>query len=163
VIYLWYHAATGGLLWALAKDKGTDRFTPWYVDVGGDVAVAYLLYWDKTRPFMHGVARMSGKGAHHLGRQAARAAWTHGARAGVGVANRGLLFAQSTFVLYTSAVAAGYAIGAVAGTAISQHLFGKQGARHALDFYTGKGKYGEYFDIVGNFNVVFNALKQGDI
>lgn len=160
---MWYHPVTGGIVWAAGKEKGVDPFTPWYVDVAGDVAVAYLLGWDKTRPYLTGVARLTGRNVHTLGRQGARAGFKLGSRA---LATRGGLvmkWAASTAALYTSAVVAGYAIGAVAGTAISQHLFGKQGARHALDFYTGQGKYGEYFDIVGNFNVVFNSLKQGDI
>lgn len=159
---VWYHVATGSLILATGKEQ-VDRFTPWYVDIAGDATVTYLLGWKKTRPFMQGVARVTGKSAHTLGRHAARAAWSHGGRAAGSAATRGMAFVQGTFVLYTSAVAAGYAIGAVAGTAISQHLFGKQGARHALDFYTGQGNYGEYFDIVGNFNTVWNALKQGDI
>lgn len=159
---VWYHVATGSLILATSKEQ-VDRFTPWYVDIAGDATVTYLLGWKKTRPFMQGVARVTGKSAHTLGRAGARAAWSAGTRVGASAGSRAMLFAQGTFVLYTSAVAVGYAIGAVAGTAISQHLFGKQGARHALDFYSGQGNYGEYFDIVGNFNTIWNALKQGDI
>ena len=159
---MWYHTATGGLAWALGKEQA-DRFTPWYVDVAGDAAVAYLLAWEKTRPYMKGISRATGRGVHALGRHGARAAYHSGSRA---LATRGGMatrWVAGTAALYTSAVAVGYTIGAVAGTAISQQLFGKEGARLALDFYTGKGKYGEYFDIVGNFNTVYNALKQGDI
>lgn len=159
MIHLWYHAATGGLVWAAGKEQ-VDRFTPWYVDIAGDAAVAYLLGWKKTRPYMTGIARVTGRSTHALGRHAARAVYSSTARA---VTSSGARWLAGTAAIYTSAVAVGYAVGAVAGTAVSQHLFGKQGARHALDFYTGKGKYGEYFDVVGNFNTVFNALKQGDI
>ena len=63
--------------------------------------------------------------------------------------------------LYVSAATAGYMIGAVAGTAIAHGIWGDSGARHALDFYTGQGKYGEYFDIVGNVNTIFNAYHSG--
>ncbi len=156
---MWYHPVTGAIIWAAGKEKGVDPFTPWYVDVAGDVTIAYLTGWDKTRPYLKNVARQTGRGAHSLVRHGARAS----ARAAATRGGLAMRWVASTAVLYTSAVAAGYAIGAVAGTAISHRLFGRTGAQHALDFYTGKGKYGEYFDIVGNFNTVFNALKQGDI
>lgn len=156
---MWYHPVTGGIIWAFGKEKGVDPFTPWYVDVAGDVTIAYLIGWDKTRPYLKNVARHTGRGAHALARHGARAS----ARAAATRGGLAMRWVAGTAALYTSAVAAGYAIGAVAGTAISQHLFGKTGAQHAMDFYTGNGKYGEYFDIVGNFNVVWNALKQGDI
>lgn len=61
----------------------------------------------------------------------------------------------------TSAAFAGYMIGAVVGTAISQHVWGARGARHAMDFYTGKGKYGEYFDVVTNTDSLLNYYFSG--
>lgn len=63
--------------------------------------------------------------------------------------------------LYLSAITAGYVIGAVGGTILSEQLFGEQGKRHALDFYTGKGNYGEYFDIRTNTSVIYNAYFGG--
>lgn len=63
--------------------------------------------------------------------------------------------------VYLSAVTLGYMIGAVGGTYVSGQLFGEEGKRHALDFYTGKGKYGEYFDITHNVGTIYNAYFGG--
>jgi membrane-associated protease RseP (regulator of RpoE activity) len=51
-------------------------------------------------------------------------------------------------------IAAGYAIGAVAGTAIANEVWGEEGAADAIDFYTGQGNYSEYFDVTGNISTI---------
>jgi hypothetical protein len=159
---MWYHVAAGTLAWGTAK-KATEPYTPWYFDVGTDAAVVYLSLWDKTRPFMTSTARTTGRGIHALGRHGARAAVRTGGRIAATRVAAHSRWVAGTAALYTASVAVGYSIGAVVGTAVSGQLFGPRGTKLALDFYTGQGKYGEYFDIVGNFNTVFNALKQGDI
>ena len=51
-------------------------------------------------------------------------------------------------------LAAGYAIGATAGTVIANEVWGEQGASDALDFYTGQANYSSYFDIAGNASTI---------
>ena len=58
--------------------------------------------------------------------------------------------ASGVIALYGSAVTAGYALGAVVGTGVSHSLFGKSGARDALEFYSGKVSAKEYFVVVGD-------------
>lgn len=53
------------------------------------------------------------------------------------------------------AVGLGLAAGTVAGTAVSTAFWGEEGKQHATDFYSGRGDYGSYFDIAGNFNTVW--------
>jgi len=146
-----FQVATGTLALGTGKKFAAEPFMPWYLELGTDALTCYLIGWKRTRPYMIGAARKTGAGVHHLVRGGAARAAPH-AR-----------WLAGTAALYASAVVAGYAIGATVGTALSGKLFGKQGARQAMKFYTGQGKYGEYFDIVGNFNTVYNALKQGDI
>lgn len=143
--------------------KHAERYTPWYVDAGIVLGTGY----SQARGFAIGRSLQSASIA--IGRATERAVLAtgrHAVSAGrlaaasrSGAAARGLL---ATAGMYMSAVTAGYMIGAVVGTAISSHLFGKQGARHAIDFYTGDGKYGEYFDIVGNVNTIYNAYHSGN-
>ena len=71
--------------------------------------------------------------------------WAYGSRAGL--AARG---AVATSAMYAAAIGAGYAIGATAGVAISQAVWGDEGAQDALDLYTGKVSWDEYWDTVGN-------------
>lgn len=176
----------------VAKKKALDPYLPEPFETATDMGIGYLAAWkgiegwnwkwQKGRwysanrgklmrvgtgkfynPFRWGATQL-GRGAHagvRAGVTGVRAMSVRGAAGLVGKAR--LPTVAVTTASYASAVAVGYTIGAVAGTAVSGALFGKQGARHAIDFYTGQGKYGEYFDIVGNFNTVFNALKQGDI
>ncbi len=56
----------------------------------------------------------------------------------IGTASSSLGLGQITLgaAKFGGAAAAGYAIGAVTGTAISGAIWGKQGARDAIDFYT---------------------------
>lgn len=175
-----WHTITGWGIVGAVKQHTVDPFLPWYLDFPSDMAIGYLAGWRGFpvkwatwggQPIKHfnpfnWVARHTGRLTHAgvrrgavagrgLVRSAARAAWKR-------VPAR-VTFVNPVVAVYTSAVALGYTIGAVIGTGISQVVWGDEGARHALDFYTGKGKYGEYFDIVGNFNTVYNALKQGDI
>lgn len=51
-------------------------------------------------------------------------------------------------------IAAGYAIGATAGTVIANEVWGEQGASDALDFYTGQANYSGYFDVAGNVSTI---------
>lgn len=86
-----------------------------------------------------------------------------GARSRVGIAAGAALRSASLGAAsFLSAISVGYMIGAVAGTAVSGQLFGEQGKRHALDFYTGRGKYGEYFDIRRNVGTIYNAYFGGE-
>lgn len=163
------HLVTGWGVIGAVKEHTIDKRLPWYLSSGTDMAIGYIASVKSFGPFgnpFNWTARHVGRLTHagvrrgsiagrHVVRGAARSAWA-------GVSARAS-FTAGTLALYTSAVAVGYAIGAVVGTGVSQALFGDRGARHAIDFYTGQGKYGEYFDIVGNFNTVYNALKQGDI
>lgn len=54
----------------------------------------------------------------------------------------------------------GYATGATAGTIISHQIWGDKGAQDALDFYRGKGKHDEYFDIGGNIQTIASHFKE---
>ena len=187
---LWWQVTGWGII-GVAKKKALDPYLPEPFETATDMGIGYLAawkgiegfnwklsdgrWWSSRRqvklvrtgkfynPFRWGATQL-GRGAHagvRAGATGVRAMSVRGAAGFVGKAR--LPTVAVTTASYAGAVAVGYTIGAVAGTAVSGALFGKQGARHALEFYTGKGKYGEYFDIVGNFNTVFNALKQGDI
>lgn len=82
---------------------------------------------------------------------------------GAKASRAGLGWAAGTRVAVgASALTAGYMIGAVGGIAISQKIWGDRGARHAMDFYTGKGKYGEYFDVVTNTSSLLNYYFSGE-
>ncbi len=143
-------------LWQL--NEQAEKYTPWYVEA----LVALGLGYSSSRGFIIGttsrrIAERTGMAVANTTVRAFNASTA--AVRGLGatrpvVATRGL---AATAGMYVSAAGLGYAIGAVAGTAISQVAFGKSGARHALDFYTGKGKYGEYFDVVSNVNTIYNA------
>lgn len=144
--------------------KAAEKITPWWVDAGIVLGTGY----SSSRGYVIGKHMQpiaTAVGRHSVGavRMAAQSAASAG-RAGVATARnplaRGL---AATAGMYVSAAAAGYMIGAVAGTAIAQGIWGDSGARHALDFYTGQGKYGEYFDIVGNVNTIFNAYHSGNL
>lgn len=50
----------------------------------------------------------------------------------------------------SGAIAAGYVIGAVAGTAIAYQMDGDRGMNNALDLYTGQVSAGTYFDTVSS-------------
>ena len=163
------YLVTGWGVIGTVKEHTVDKHLPWYLASGSDMALGYIAATRSFGPFgnpfnwaAQHVGRMTHVGVRraafagrHVVRGAASRAWAR-------VPAR-ITFSAGTVALYASAVAVGYAIGAVVGTGISQVLFGDRGARHAIDFYTGNGKYGEYFDIVGNFNTVYNALKQGDV
>lgn len=86
-----------------------------------------------------------------------------GARTRVGLAaGTALRTAAAGAASMMGAITVGYMIGAVGGTYVSGQLFGEKGKRHALDFYTGKGKYGEYFDIRHNVGTIYNAYFGGE-
>ena len=53
-------------------------------------------------------------------------------------------------VTATGAVAAGYALGATAGTAIAYAGWGESGARDAISLYTGQVSFDEYTSTVGS-------------
>jgi len=151
-----YEALGYATWWGLSQPA--EKVLPWYVEVpaavgGAALANRYNLGTRaaavRTGQYVWGV---TGKALGHAGRYAA------GTRAAV--ATRAAAF---TVASYTAAVAAGYVIGAVVGTAVSHAIWGKSGSQTSMDFYTGKGKYGEYFDIVGNVQTIYNALHQGDI
>ena len=140
-----------------------EKHTPWWLDASIVVAAGI----DGGRNQYLGKATQ--KTAQGLGRGIVR-----GSGWALRTGGRGLASATKTravaaggrFTIAASAVAAqvavGYTIGAVAGTAISGHLFGKSGARHALDFYTGQGDYGAYFDVVTNTSSLLNHYFSGN-
>lgn len=143
-----FHTALGYFLWATAKEEGTDKITPWYVDVGIDVAFMGAASTEAGRDIMNFVARNTGRGAHAAARSSANAL----ARVAAPAAQRAsasAAAASGTVALYGSAVMAGYAIGAVVGTGISHALFGEAGARDALEFYSGQVSFDQYFEVVG--------------
>ncbi len=51
---------------------------------------------------------------------------------------------------FGGAVVAGYLIGAAVGTGISYAVWGEEGARDAMDLYTGKVGVHEYYDVVSS-------------
>lgn len=57
---------------------------------------------------------------------------------------------------YAGALTAGYVLGAVVGTGVSYHIWGDEGADHAIDFYTGQGDHEGYFDIGGNLDKIIS-------
>ncbi len=152
-----------GYLMIWQGQKAAEKLTPWYVDAGIVLGTGYsgsrgMVIGKHMKPVATAVGR------HTVGAVSKAAqAVASGGRAGVATARnplaRGL---AATAGMYVSAATAGYMIGAVAGTAIAQGIFGDSGARHALEFYTGQGKYGEYFDIVGNVNTIYNAYRSGN-
>jgi len=64
--------------------------------------------------------------------------------------------AGGAVVTAAAPVAAGYAIGATAGTVIANEVWGEEGAADAIDFYTGQGNYSEYFDVTGNISTIID-------
>lgn len=144
-----FHTALGYFLWATAKEEGTDKITPWYVDVGIDLAFMGAASTETGRGAMNFVARHTGRGAHAVARSSgnalARVAAPAAQRASASAAA-----ASGTVALYGSAVMAGYAIGAVVGVGVSQALFGKSGARDAMEFYSLQVSPSKYFDVVGS-------------
>ena len=144
-----FHTALGYFIWATAKEEGTDKFTPWYIDVGVDLTALGLASYEPTRGAMNFVARHTGRGAHGAVARSASALGRIAYPAAVRTTNAALA-SSGTIALYGSAVTAGYAIGAVVGTGISGALFGKSGARDAMDLYSGKVSINQYFDVVGS-------------
>ncbi len=65
------------------------------------------------------------------------------------------LLASRLYAGTMSGVIPGYVIGAGIGTAITYSIWGKEGAKHALEFYTGQGD-SEYFNITGNASKILN-------
>lgn len=156
-----------GYLMIWQGQKAAEKFTPWYIDAGIVLGTGY----SSSRGYVIGrhmqpVAQALGR--HTVGAisKIAQAVASPGRMAVSRMPKRIPLPSASlaaTAGMYVSAATAGYMIGAVAGTAIGHTIWGDSGARHALDFYTGQGKYGEYFDIVGNVNTIYNAYQSGNL
>jgi len=56
-------------------------------------------------------------------------------------------------------IATGYVIGAVAGTLVSEQFWGESGREHAIQLYTGRVSWDEYWSTVGDgFDILFEDL-----
>lgn len=135
----WVHAGVGYFLLATGKKTIVDAHLPWYLEYPTDVASTAFAVHPRTAVTSHRIAAATGRNVIH----GSRYVW--GSRAGLAARS-----AAATATMYASAVMVGYAIGAVAGTALSQQLFGDQGARDAIDFYSGGVSWSQYWDTVGN-------------
>lgn len=155
---IWVYRAVG----AGSSAAGTHTiFDNWKVEVAIAVGGSFL-----PRSIADRFIVEIGKTVLHRAPLAARTVAIHSARAIGWVGQKtGITAALTRSLVATTSVVAsitvGYMIGAVAGTFIAGKIWGKSGQRHALDFYTGKGAYGEYFDIVGNVNTIYNAYFGG--
>lgn len=151
---LFLYELLGYLTWWFGA-KTAEKYTPWYVDVGVAVGGAYLI----NRYIPRWGTRQA---AVWTGRMVAKPI-SYAAASRAGLAVRAATWASVVNTAkYAGAIGAGYVIGAVGGTLISGAIWGDEGTQHALDFYTGKGKYGEYFDIVGNVDTIWNAYFSGN-
>lgn len=146
------HLVTGWGLIGVIKENTVDRYLPWYAEAATDMGLGYLAaqrgftFLGMTfRNPANVAARALGRSAHRATGALARVTYQ---RLAVPTATR-MAAASGTMALYGSAVAAGYAIGAVVGTGISHALFGKAGARDAMEFYSGQVSFDQYFATVG--------------
>ena len=146
------HVVTGWGLIQVVKENTVDKYMPWYAEAATDMGLGYLAakkgFTVAGMRFQNPAnvgARALGRSAHRAGGALARVTYQ---RAMVPAASR-MAAASGTIALYGSAIAAGYAIGAVVGTGISAAVFGKAGARDALEFYSGQVSFDQYFEVVG--------------
>lgn len=136
---MWYYRWLGYGIWGSGKKIGVDPLLPWYLEGVSDFAVGAAMAHPKTSPFTKRAATWTGQ---HVVRGST---WAYGSRAGLAV--RG---AVATTAMYTAAIGAGYVIGATVGVAISQAVWGDEGAQDALDLYSGNVSWDEYWTTVGN-------------
>jgi len=146
------HLVTGWGLIGVIKENTVDKYLPWYAEAATDMGLGYLaaqrgftfLGTTYRNPANVG-ARALGRSAHRATGALARVSYQ---RLAMPAASRAAA-ATGTIALYASAVAAGYAIGAVVGIGISHALFGEAGSRDALEFYSGQVSFDQYFAVVG--------------
>lgn len=126
----WVGYSTG---WVF-KQLAIDPFLPWYLEAGSELAIGAASQHALTRPYMRAGATRTGQFVIQ------RAIQPAAVRVAV---------ASGTIALYSSAITAGYAIGATVGTGVSYALYGESGARDALDLYSGRVSPSQYAEIVG--------------
>lgn len=121
---------------------------------GATIAGGIHLY--KNPKHARAVARVGGRAALATGRVGARygsrLAWQAGKIAARSSWQLGRAAMTTPIARGVSAghVALGYAIGATVGTAIAYAGWGTEGAKDAIDLYTGGVSVGEYFETVGD-------------
>jgi len=124
---------------------------PWWVKSGAA--------WAATHP---AEALVLAYAARYAPVPTARIAWAVGAETATYLGRLGprvgmIAFESSAIVRgavtvgkFGGAVAAGYLIGATAGSVISYAVWGEEGARDAMDLYTGQVGVHEYVDVVSS-------------
>lgn len=130
----WFARWVGYSIGWACKQLAIDPFLPWYVEAGSELALGAAAQHTLTKPYMQAAATRTGTFAIQ------RVVQPAAARVAV---------ASGTVAMYGAALGVGYAAGAVVGTGISQILFGQEGAKDAMDFYSGKVSFDEYTETVG--------------
>ena len=120
-----------------------------------DAVVAYHFMSNAHKYYWYATVALT---AHPYTRKVGLRLASYGARVGFNIARASAGAALSTPVARGGAVtggtilgsvAAGYAVGAVGGTAIAYAGWGEEGAADAIDLYSGQVSFDEYVDTVG--------------